>query len=408
MNSSNRRLVILILGALSTVSPLAIDMYLAAFPEMARHFNTSASTIALTLASYFIGIALGILFYGPLMDRYGRRPPLFAGLTIFILASIASMFAPNVETLIALRFLQALGGCVGQVGAMAMVRDFFRHDEASKILSILTLIIGVSPLMAPTLGGFIVTSFGWSWVFFAQGLMVALILLVCFFFLPVGYTPDKTLKLHPAVIARNFWQIFCDPQFNTYALTMALSFSGLLVYVSGSPIIFMEVYQVSAQVYGIIFATLSVGFIGGSQVNIWLTKKLSSETILRRAVIAQCVVAVLLAVGTAFDQLGLSSMVVLIFCYLSCLGLTTPNGTALALAPFTKNAGQASALVGFLQIGMGSLCSGLVGLFPGASALPTVCVLLLSAFMGLAMYFFGRRRITRLVDADPNEASVIH
>src|SRR5450755_2781740 len=177
--SQNRFLIILILGELSTISPFAIDMYLPAFPEIAAALHTSTVRISLSLASYFAGLAAGQLFYGPLLDRFGRKLPLYAGLMLFIAASLLCLGSRTVEWLIALRFVQALGGCAAQVASMAMVRDFFPAKETAKIISLLILILSASPLLAPSVGVFVAVHLGWQWVFIVLSLFVALMLAVC-------------------------------------------------------------------------------------------------------------------------------------------------------------------------------------------------------------------------------------
>src|ERR1700722_1801762 len=202
--SRNRTLIILILGAMSTVSPFAIDMYLPAFPGIAAALNTSTAKISLSISSYFVGIAAGQLFYGPLLDRFGRKLPLYAGLALFIVASLLCLISRTVEWLVAMRFLQALGGCAAQVASMAMVRDFFPVHETARIISLLILILGVSPLLAPTVGGFISAHLGWRWVFIVLALFAGLVLSVCFWWLPEGHPPDPGVSLRLPPIVRNF------------------------------------------------------------------------------------------------------------------------------------------------------------------------------------------------------------
>src|SRR5580692_5343529 len=164
-SSHSGLLIILILGALSTVSPFSIDMYLPAFPQIAHDLGTTPAKISLSVSGYFIGLALGQLFYGPLLDRFGRKMPLYAGMSLFIVASFGCATARTPELFIAFRLLQAVGGCVAQVGSVAMVRDFFPVEESAKILSLLFLVLSVSPLFAPTIGGFVATTVGWPWIF---------------------------------------------------------------------------------------------------------------------------------------------------------------------------------------------------------------------------------------------------
>jgi len=385
--------IILILGALSTITPFAIDLYLPAFPQIAAGLGSTEAQVALSLSSYFVGMAFGQLFYGPLLDRFGRKQPLYLGLGIFVLASLGCAMATNVETLIGLRLLQALGGCVAQVAALTMVRDFFPVHEGAKVMSLLLLILSVSPLLAPTIGSFLATSLGWQWIFALLGLITLAVLTVVRFQLPEGHTPDPSVELKPLPILRTFWDILRDPHFHIYALAGAFCFSGLFLYVAGSPIIFMKVFHVSTHLYGAIFAGLSVGFIGGSQLNIILSKKFGSAAVFKNAMLVQAVIAVVFLIGTWQAWYGLEATIAMFFAWLSCLGLIYPNAAVLALAPFSKNAGSASALLGFLQIGVGALSSSTVGLLDAQTALPIIVTLAAATVIGTAIYFSGQHKL---------------
>jgi len=389
--TQNRPLIIFILGALSTISPFAIDMYLPAFPEMAKALDTSTARISLSLSSYFAGFAAAQLIYGPLLDRFGRKKPLYVGLGLFVLASVACLMARNVEWLIGWRFVQALGGCAAAVAAMAMVRDFFPARDTAKIISLLILVISASPMLAPSIGVFVSVNWGWQWVFIVLSAFVLLMLAVAAFVLPEGYEPDRNIKLRPRPILKNYLEVLKEPQFLTYALAGAFAFSGLLVYVTSSSIVFMEVFHVSAKQFGAIFAGLSVGFIGANQVNIFLLKKYSSEQIFRGAMLAVCPVTTLLLVGTIFGWFGLWSTLVLLFISLSALGLSAPNGSALALVPFDHNIGSASAMLGFLQLGVAGLASACVGIFDSHSLMPVATVLMATTWISLAILLIGKR-----------------
>jgi DHA1 family bicyclomycin/chloramphenicol resistance-like MFS transporter len=400
-------LIILLLGALSTVSPLSIDMYLPAFSSMAAAFGTTAARVSLSISSYFVGLSLGQLIYGPLLDRFGRKPPVYFGLSLFVLASIGCTQASSVEMLIFLRFVQALGGCAAQVGAMSMIRDFFPPEDIGKILSMLMLVLGVSPLLAPTAGGFIAGAFGWQGVFVTLAGLMALVLAAIYFFLPESHAPDPTIELGILPVLREFGAIVRDPQFTTYTFAGAFSFSGLFVYVAGSPIIFMEVFRVAPKTYGMIFALLSVGFIGASQLNILLSRKFSGAAIFRTALYAQVAIGVVFAFGAVLGWYGLASTVALLFASLACAGLTGPNSAGLALAPFSRNAGSASALLGVFQMGIGALASASVGLLNAQGLVPVAFSLLGAGAAGCAILLVGRRYIARPVAADP-ALSVVH
>ena len=364
--------------------------------EIAAALHTSTARIALSLSSYFAGLAVGQLFYGPLLDRFGRKPPLYAGLILFVAASLFCLPSRTVEWLVAMRFVQALGGCAAQVAAMAMVRDFFPVHETAKIISLLILILGVSPLLAPTVGGFVAVHLGWQWVFIVLASFVLLMLAVSFWCLPDGYPADDSISLRPLPILRNFAAVLKEPQFITYALAGAFAFSGLLVYVAGSPIIFMEVFHVSARTFGAIFAGLSIGFIGSNQINVLLLRKFSSEQIFRGALLVECPAALLFLVGTICGWFGLGITLALLFILLSTLGLAYPNAAALALAPFDRNIGSASAMLGFLQIGVSGLASASIGIFDSHRMLPVVLILAATSWIGLAILLVGQRSIPRL------------
>jgi DHA1 family bicyclomycin/chloramphenicol resistance-like MFS transporter len=392
----NRLLIILILGSLSTISPFAIDMYLPAFPGIAAALHTSTAKMALSISSYFTGLAAGQLIYGPLLDRFGRKRPLFAGLIIFMAASALCVRSRSVEWLVAMRFVQALGGCAAQVASLAMVRDFFPVRETAKIISLLILILGVSPLLAPTVGSFVALHLGWQWVFIILAAVAFLNFVVVWSLLPEGHAPDPGVSLRLMPILRNFAEVLKEPQFITFALSGAFAFSGLLVYVAGSPIIFMEVFHVSARAFGIIFAGLSVGFIGSNQINVLLLRRFSSAQIFQAALWVECPAALLFLVGTVQGWFGLGVTLALLFIALSSLGLAYPNAAALALAPFDHNIGSASALLGFLQIGVSGLASASIGIFDSHSMLPVVVLLAATSWIGLAILLVGKRKIPGL------------
>jgi MFS transporter, DHA1 family, multidrug resistance protein len=399
--------LILILGSLMTLSPFAIDMYLPSFQQIAIDFGTTPARISLSVASYFIGLAFGQLLYGPLLDRFGRKKPLYAGLVAFIIASLACAQTSTVESLVVLRFFQAMGGCVCWVAATSMVRDFFPVKESVKIFSLLVLILGLSPLLAPTFGGFVTVIAGWPWIFVILALIAAFILIIIFFFLPESHGPDPTISLKAKPMLLTFAAIIREPQFYTYTLSGALSFAGLFIYVSGSPVIFMEIYHLSPQSYGIIFAIIAAGFIGSSQLNIWLVRKFASPALFRAILTIQLFGAIVFVVGAAFDMIGFSAVMVLFFIQMSCVGIINPNASALALAPFTKNVGSASALMGCTQIAIASVVSSSIGLMNTGGLLPIVVILAVTTLVARLILFVGERRIPAIVAGSSDEANGI-
>ncbi len=393
MTTRRKFFFILILGMLSAIGPFSIDMYLPGFPAIAADLNTTVAHVSLSLSSFFIGISTGQFIYGPLLDRYGRKRPLYTGLIIYLLASIGCALAMSADALIWFRLVQALGGCAGMVAARAMVRDLFPVEENAKVFSTLMLVIGVSPIIAPTLGGYISATLGWHYVFVVLTLMAAFILLAVHFYLPESRPPDTTLSLRPRPIMRSFLTVLKEPQFYTYALTGAVAAAGLYAYISGSPYIFMELFKVSEQQYGWIFALVAIGLIAASQLNSLLLRRFKSEQIIPVALFFQSVTGITLFIGSIYGWLGLFGTVGLIFCFLSCQGFTFPNSSALSLAPFSKNAGSASALMGGIQMAIGASTSALVSLLSNGTALPMAGVMASCAIMSFTILLIGRRII---------------
>lgn len=400
-------IIILLLGALNTITPFAIDFYLPAFPQIAKAMQSSVADVSLSLSSYFVGLAFGQIIYGPLLDRFGRRVPLCIGLMTFILASIGCAMTTSVHALIVLRFIQALGGCAAGVGSTAMVRDFFPVKESSKIFSIMTLILGVSPLIAPSVGSLIATTLGWQWVFLLIAILALVILALVFLYLPEGHAPDKSISLKAGPILHTFWAILKEPQFLVYTMAGSLSTASLLTYATGSPIIFMDMFQVSIQTYGLIFAFLSVGFMSGNQINIFLTKKFTSDKIFKAGIWIQIVIESVLLLGTLNGWYGLYETIGILFVCLACIGLTNPNGMALSLAPFQKNAGSASALFGFIQTGISALASTGVAFFHARDASPIVGIMLSTTLIGFVFLMIGKRQIRRIKRSAAKEAEIM-
>lgn len=385
--------MILILGSLTALAPFSIDMYLPGFPAIAKDLDTTVSKVALSLSSFFIGISAGQLLYGPLLDRFGRKKPLYFGLVIYIIASAGCALATSIDALIALRFIQALGSCAATVAAVAMVRDLFPIKDSAKVFAMLMLVLGVSPMIAPTLGGYVTSHLGWHTIFIILLGIGVFNLIASFLWLPEVYKPDTTMSLKPRPIINNFLLVMREPQFYTYALTGALAFAGLFVYISGSPLLFMNIFKVNEETYGWIFALLSVGFIGSSQVNTLLLRKFKSEQIIFFAMLAQVITILFFLIGGVNGWFGLYTTIFLLFKFLCCLGFVSPNASALTLAPFTKNAGSAAALMGAIQMGLGALASVGIGLFDAQSVVPMLVIMAACSVLAFLVLVIGRRSI---------------
>lgn len=386
-------LIILLLGLLSAIGPFSIDMYLPGFEAIAQDLGTSIAKVQLSLTSFFIGIALGQLIYGPLLDRFGRRIPLVIGLSIYILASLACAFSHSVDHLIFYRLIQALGSCGGMVAARALVRDYFPPAETAKIFSLLMLVIGISPIIAPTTGGYLIHYFGWQYVFLLLAVITLLILLGVIFFLRDKRGPDKTMSLMPRPIILNFWNVFKLQQFYIFSISGGLATAGMYAYLSGSPFVMMELYGANEKQYGWIFAVLAGGLIIASQLNSLILKKYRSEAIAKIAIFIQALVGITMLALTLTHNMDLTYMIILIFVYLACQGFVFPNTSALALNPFSKLAGSASALLGTVQLAIGALASFLVSFFHDNTEFPMVSIMAMCSLFSLAILLFATNKM---------------
>lgn len=408
MNKRRYFFLVLILGSLTALSPFSIDMYLPAFQDIARSLHTTTSEVDMSLSSYFIGLAFGQLLYGPLMDRYGRKRPLYIGLSLYILSSVACSSASSVQLLILARLFQALGGCAASVAAIAMVRDLFPVKDNAKVFALLFLVLGASPLLAPTAGGYLTLSFGWQSVFIVLLSIAALIFAAVLLTLPESYQPNPHYSLKPGPIIGNFLFVARNPQFFTYAVSGSLAFCGLFAYVAGSPLVFMDVYGLSKTAYSWLFAGLSIGFIGFNQVNSLLLRYYKSGQIIKIAILVQVILSVIFLTGVTAGWFGLPATITFLFLILSCIGLCNPNTSALSMAPFPKNAGVASALLGTLQLGLGALSSFAVGIFSSRSAIPLAAIIAASSALAIIVLLFGLRYIKQVVENDTVENFTAH
>jgi len=385
--------LIIILGSLAALGPFSIDMYLPGFKAIAQDLHTDVASVSLSLSSFFIGISIGQLLYGPLLDKFGRKKPLYLGLTIYIISSVFCLLVSNNDQLIVLRFVQAIGSCAAAVAAIAMVRDLFSVEESPKVFASLLLVIALSPMLAPTIGSYLIVALGWKSIFVFLAIMALLMLIMVILWLPESYKPDPNYSLKPKPILTNFLIVLKEPSFYTYALVSAITFSGLFAYVSSSPIVFMNLYKVSETGYGWIFALLSVFFIGFSQINSYILRWFTSKKIVFWALLAQCLVSVLFLMFALTDQLSLYKTIFFIALFLGCLGFINPNASALSLAPFSKNAGSASALMGALQMGLGALASAVISLFAADVVWPMPAVMCGAAVLGMLCLLVGRTQI---------------
>ncbi|BAV06197.1 MFS transporter, DHA1 family, bicyclomycin/chloramphenicol resistance protein [Filimonas lacunae] len=360
--------LILILGALIALSPFSIDMYLPAFPAIAKALHTDIAQVGYSLTSYYAGLCVGQLIYGVLIDRFGRKKPLMAGLLLYLIAAVGCSLAGGVHYLVAVRLLMALGGCVGMVASRAVVRDFFAPAENARILSQLVLVMGVAPVIAPTIGGLVNSYLGWRWVFGVMGVIACMLMIAVARWLPETKTADALVSLRMKEVGASYWQVLQNKTFLMYTLAGGVSYAGMYAYIAGSPFVFMEKYHFTDTAYSWAFGWNACGLIAGSQLNRLALKKYSSAFIARQAAILLFVAGLALLVITYTQIAGATVILCCTFLFLLALGFINPNTTALALQPFTQAAGRASAVLGSLQMIAGVVASWLVSYLHNGTA----------------------------------------
>ncbi|GLO51662.1 MULTISPECIES: multidrug effflux MFS transporter [Pseudomonas] len=382
--------MVLILGALSAFGPLAIDFYLPAFPAMAQAFATDEKHVQATLAAYFLGLSIGQLAYGPVADRFGRRKPLMFGVTLFTLASLACAYAPNLDTLVLARFVQALGGCAGMVLSRAIVSDKCDPVASAKVFSQLMLVMGLAPILAPMLGGVLVNVAGWQSIFLALSLFSAGCLLAVSLGLPESL-PEHIPRQPLSGALRQYLRLLADRVFVGHALTGGIAIAGMFAYIAGSPFVFIKLYGVPAEHYGWLFGTNAAGFILVAQVNARLLAKRGPAFLLARAVWLYLVAGLALLGVAALRPTQLWPLLVPLFVCISSLGCIIPNASACAMSGQGARAGSASALMGCLQFSVAAGAAALVGLLHDGSAVPMALVISLCGALVVSVALLTRR-----------------
>lgn len=399
---------IILLAALTGMTALSIDMNLPAMPELQEVFGESVSAVQLTLSLFLAGFAAGQLICGPLSDRFGRRPVLLAGLAVFSAAGLICAASLSLPMLIAGRFVQGLGASVGPIIARAVVRDCFNSREASSVLSRITQVMIIAPLVAPTLGGYLLISFGWSSIFIVLGFSGTLLLVVGWLRLPEtlaraaenesGETDEGGSRRNS--LWRNFAEVLAHRSSLRHTLTAAFSYAGMFAYISGSPFVLIDVFKVAEHNFGYFFALTALAVMLGASANRFLVKKTSPSVLLRNGVYLIFVAAFLLLVLVLFDVGGLAGVIVPMMIYMFGLGLVQPNATSAAMAPHGRLAGLSSSLIGSLQTAGAALTGFCVGAFYNHTPLSLAVVVAIMAI--LTFVIFERKQIAEFHTESPD------
>ena len=361
---------ILLLGLLDAFGPLGIDMYLPAFPRIERDLKAQGGAMQLTLSLFLAGLAVGQLICGPISDRIGRRRPLLFGSAAFAVACVVCAYTRSIEALILARFIMGLAGATGMVIARAVVRDSFEEADSARIYSMLMLVIGIAPIISPSVGGWLMGFGGWGLIFWALAGFACLCGVAVAVDLPETHPAEFRTRDSVAELARRYGGMIVDRRFMGYAFPVSLALGMIFAYVASAPSLFMQFYQLSPNAFSLIFAGNAVGLIGAAQVNRWLTRRYDTHAILRAASLVNAGSCLLLPVLAWTGAGGFPAFLANIFLCLTTVGLILPNATAAAMAPFPHQAGAASALVGTLQFAVGAATGAIVGVFHDGTGLP--------------------------------------
>lgn len=391
MNKAEKLKLTLILGALTAIGPLSIDMYLPGFKSIANDFNTTMSIVGFSLTSYFIGYSFGQLLYGPLLDRFGRKIPLIGGLILYSISTLLCALSPNITSLIVSRFFLSIGGCSGVVASRAIVRDIFDLKESAKFFSSLTLVMGLAPIIAPLFGSLLTVYFGWRYIFIFLFFFTIILLLSILFLLHNVKGKNYQVALNANTIYNSYLKIFKNPTFIAFGLAGSVSYASLFAYISGSPFVYMKVFGLSELHYSWAFGINALGLIIGSQTNRYWLKRTDSKKVTTTSLIILVSIAIILFIGIALEIFPAILSMIFIFIFIFLLGIVNPNTMALALSPFESNAGSASALMGSIQMIVSAIISGFVS--SGGSALSMVSGMLVCSFSGLFIVIIFSKKI---------------
>jgi len=358
------------LGLMSAFAPLAIDMYLPAFPRIAKDLDTTIGMVQITLAIFLLGLAVGQVFWGTLSDHVGRRTPLLCGCLLFSGMAIVCATTHSIHTLIAARFFMGLGGSAGMVVSRAIVRDLFEEHEAAGFYSMMMIIGGIGPIVAPFLGSLLLSHGSWRAIFWTITLFGGFCIAAALRNVPETLAWQDRMRGHIVDVCRGYGRILVDRRFLGPALAIGCTSGMLFTYIANSSFIFIELFGVPVAYFGFLFATNSIGLYIGGQSNRWLLRRFTSEQLLHRGMGIN-VGAALLLVGCAATGIGGFPLLFgVLFLCLTTLGVIFPNATAMAMQPFAAEAGSASALLGIFQFILGAAGGAMVGIFQNGTALP--------------------------------------
>ncbi|WZP00161.1 Bcr/CflA family multidrug efflux MFS transporter [Isosphaeraceae bacterium EP7] len=384
---------ILLLGLLDAFGPLGIDMYLPAFPQIERDMNAGGGAMQLTLSLFLAGLAIGQIVCGPISDRIGRRTPLLYGSAAFAVASLACAFTRSIEGLILARFIMGLAGATGMVVARAVVRDSFEEADSARVYSMLMLVIGIAPILSPTVGGWLMQFGGWGSIFFALAGFACVCGVAVAVDMPETLPPERRSRDAIGSVFRRYSEMIVDRRFVGHAAPVSLALGLIFAYVASAPFVFMQLYKLTPTSFSLLFAGNAIGLIGAAQLNRGLTRRYDTHVILRAASLVNAGAALLLPVLAWTGVGGLPAFFGAIFLCLATVGLILPNATAAVMAPFPDHAGVASALLGMLQFAVGAAAGALVGFFHDGTARPMALTMAGCATISLIVTLTAEKQV---------------
>lgn len=393
MASTPNRTLVLVLALLSALGPLSFDMYLPALPTIQADFRVTAAEVQMTLGSFLIGLAGGTLIYGPLSDRFGRKPVLLSGLVVYVATNFLCAIAASIEVLIVVRFLNAIGSASGMVIARVIIRDYFPPRETARLMSLMAMIMLVGPMISPIIGGFLLLWTGWRSIFALLTVLGLAGLLMTILTLKESHPPEKRNPLNFATTLKAYGTILSDRMGLGYSLCAAMAAGVVFTYITSSSFVFIELYNVRPEYFGYIYGVIITGLLAGNYINSRIIMHTSGHRIISLAHILRLVSVTGLSLVVYFS-VGevLIVMILLLVPVIGASSLIVPNITAELLHRFPDISGTASAALGAATFGTGALAGGIAGMLHDGSALPMVQTMLWFAYASAGAYWLIARR----------------